>query len=126
MDSKQKGNWGLASAIEFFAGEGYTVSIPLTDSQRYDLIVEKEGKLSKVQVKSSHRQSENNSWRVGIRSTSIRKKGPTVITLFDNSEVDFVFVLLGNRERYLIPSHAIKSKTQININKTNFEKFKVL
>jgi hypothetical protein len=35
-NSNKQGNVGLAEAIAYFTRFGYTVSIPLTDSQKYD------------------------------------------------------------------------------------------
>lgn len=40
-------------AIAYFSTNGYTVSIPLNDTQDYDLIVEKNGILQRVQVKAT-------------------------------------------------------------------------
>ena len=51
--NKEKGNSGLGMAIAYFSTNGYTVSIPLNDTQDYDLIVEKDNKLERVQVKST-------------------------------------------------------------------------
>ena len=39
--NKQKGNSGLGIAIAYFSINGYTVLIPLNDTQDYDLVVEK-------------------------------------------------------------------------------------
>ena len=39
--NKQKGNTALGIAIAYFSINGYTVSIPLNDTQDYDLIAEK-------------------------------------------------------------------------------------
>ena len=50
--NKQKENCGLGMAIAYFSTNGYTVSIPLNDTQDYDLIVEKNGILQRVQVKA--------------------------------------------------------------------------
>ena len=51
--NKEKGNAGLAMAIAYFSTNGYTVSIPLNDTQDYDLVIEMDGNLSSVQVKAS-------------------------------------------------------------------------
>ena len=51
--NKEKGNSGLGMAIAYFSTNGYVVSIPLNDTQDYDLIIEKDGKLKTVQVKST-------------------------------------------------------------------------
>lgn len=40
-------------AINYFTINGYTVSIPMNDTQWYDLIVEKEGKFYTVQCKAT-------------------------------------------------------------------------
>ena len=39
--NKQKGNAGLGIAVAYYSSNGYTVSIPLNDTQDYDLIVDK-------------------------------------------------------------------------------------
>lgn len=39
--NKEKGNSGLGMAIAYFSTRGYTVSIPLNDTQDYDLVIEK-------------------------------------------------------------------------------------
>lgn len=39
-------------AIAYFSTNGYTVSIPLNDTQDYDLVVEKDNILQTVQVKA--------------------------------------------------------------------------
>ena len=51
--NKEKANFGLRMAIAYFSTNGYTVSIPLNDTQDYDLIVEKNGILQRVQVKAT-------------------------------------------------------------------------
>ena len=51
MDNKQKGNLAVASAIQHFVSGGYTVSIPLADTAKYDLVVERDGRFQSVQCK---------------------------------------------------------------------------
>ena len=50
---KVKGTVGLGHAISYFTRIGTVVALPLNDSQPYDLIVEIDGELKKVQVKTS-------------------------------------------------------------------------
>ena len=42
FSNKEKGNSGLGMAIAYFSTNGYVVSIPLNDTQDYDLVIEKE------------------------------------------------------------------------------------
>lgn len=41
ITNKEKGNSGLGMAIAYFSTNNYTVSIPLNDTQDYDLVIEK-------------------------------------------------------------------------------------
>lgn len=51
-NTKQQGNIGLGSAIQYFTQNLYLVSLPLNDSQDYDLIVEdRDGTLKKFKLK---------------------------------------------------------------------------
>jgi len=43
INRKQIGRIGLSMAINYFTLKGYTVSIPMNDTQWYDLIIEKNG-----------------------------------------------------------------------------------
>ena len=45
-----QGNIGLGKAIEYFTSNNITVAIPLNDTQKYDLIVDFNGKLQRVSV----------------------------------------------------------------------------
>ena len=49
--NKEKGNTGLGIAIAYYTSNGYIVSIPLNDTQDYDLVVDKNDIIRKVQVK---------------------------------------------------------------------------
>lgn len=46
-------------AINYFTHQGYTVSIPMNDTQWYDLVIEKDGNFKTVQCKAT--QTKNNA-----------------------------------------------------------------
>ena len=52
-NNKEKGNTSLGMAIAYFTSQGYTVSIPLNDTQDYDLIIEKDNILYPIEIKKS-------------------------------------------------------------------------
>lgn len=58
--NKEKGNSGLGIAIAYFTTHGYTVSIPLNDTQDYDLVVEKEKKMYLIPKKYINNKSTIN------------------------------------------------------------------
>lgn len=114
MTSTQKGNKGLALAIGYFGSHGYTVSVPLTDTQDYDLIVDN-GILQKVQVKYTDSTTQSGVYTVSLRvvSGSTRK----VVKKCSDCAYDLLFVVCGNGAMYLIPKSQIVNERSINITK---------
>lgn len=49
--TQRKGDGAVAQAIASFTRRGWDVSIPLTESAAYDLVVDDEGQLQRVQCK---------------------------------------------------------------------------
>ena len=111
--NKEKGNSGLGIAIAYFSTNGYVVSIPLNDTQDYDLIIEKDGKLKTVQVKSTGCKTKNGVYQVSLKSCG-GTKGKTYKTVID-TKVDLLFVLNEEAEMYLIPIDKLSNKTSLNL-----------
>lgn len=115
-NSNGQGDIGMGYAIAFFSQRAYTVCIPLTDSQEFDLVVVKNGKTEKIQVKTT-RYKRNNNFVVDL-TTNTRTKPLN----FDNKKVDKLFVLVDNGNQYLIPTNYIHTKTRITLG-SNFDKY---
>ena len=101
--NQDKGRAGMSMAIAYFGANGYTVSIPLNDTQWYDLIVEKNGVFSTVQCKATG--SADNT--ISLRST-----GGTKGTDYDNvlnHPVDFLFCLDKEMHMYVIPVEEMRN-----------------
>ena len=125
-NTKQQGNIGLGIAIQYFTQNLYLVSLPLNDSQDYDLIVEdRDGTLKKVQVKTSSQLKRNNVYEIKLsvqggnsKKNFIHKKANEVI-------YDWLFILCENGDRYLIPKEIIKNlKSTITVGKL-YQEFKL-
>lgn len=105
-NSKQKGNIGLGAAIAHFTKEGYSVSLPLTESQRYDLIVDDGTKLYRVEVKTSSHKKPSGSYEVLIKTCGGNKSFNTT-KHFDCEAVDLLFILTEDGKQYCIPTSAM-------------------
>lgn len=79
MNSKQKGAIGVAYAIAYFTERGYAVFTPVSDVSRFDLVIEKSGTLSRVEVKTTNRDNGkidlrtmggNTSWSGEVKKVS--------------------------------------------------------
>ena len=97
--NKEKGNSSLGIAIAYYASNGYIVSIPLNDTQDYDLIVDNDKTLKRVQVKSSGCKTKYGNYQVALKSCG-GTKGKTYKTIIETN-VDEVFILLENLEKYI-------------------------
>ena len=111
--NKEKGNTGLGMAIAYFSCNWYTVSIPLNDTQDYDLVVEKNGVLQTVQVKASGCKRKNGNYQVALKSCG-GTKGKTYKTVIETN-VDIIFIVTENMDMYMIPRENIKNKSTLNI-----------
>jgi hypothetical protein len=106
---------GLGAAIAWFCEHGHEVSIPLNDSQPYDLVVDQpDGGLLKVQVKTTTCRSPSGRFVVrletagGNQSFHTRKR-------FDPTSCDLLCVLTDARELYVIPSTAFHARTTLTL-----------
>ena len=111
--NKEKGNTSLGVAIAYYSANGYTVSIPLNDTQDYDLIVDKDNKLKKVQVKSTACKTKYGNYQVALKSCG-GTKGKTYKILIDTN-VDELFILTEDLNMYIVPIEEINNKTTLNI-----------
>ena len=102
-NTKKQGDAGLGVAIAFFCQQGFTVMVPLTDSQDYDLVVDSENGLQKVQVKTTTEISPSGSYVVDLRLSGGNSKKNSIHKYANEIHYDLLFVLVDNGSRYLIP-----------------------
>ena len=113
--NKDKGKVGLSLAIAYFGSNGYTVSVPLNDTQWYDLIVEKDGTFQTVQCKFTARDG---------REIDFRSSGGTKGTKYDsilNHPLNLLFCADKNLNLFVIPMEDIRkagNKSTITLRST--------
>lgn len=105
---------GVGDAIHWFIVNGYCVSIPVNDSQPYDLVVDGGERLERVQVKTTTCRSPAGRFivqletRGGNQSFNSGKK-------FDPAAADLLYVLTDDSERYVIPTKAIAARSGLTL-----------
>jgi PD-(D/E)XK endonuclease len=125
-NTKKQGDVGMGVAIGYFASRGITVCLPLTDSQDYDLVVDMDGVLKRIQVKTTAAKSRGKTgFDVHLKVSGGNRSGTGKTKPFDPSKVDFVFVLTERWDQYLIPSHAIKGLKMIIVGNQAYREFLV-
>lgn len=85
-------------AINYFTLNGYTISLPLNDTQWYDMVVEKNKTFYTVQCKATQTEDD---------TINLRSFGGTKGTVYDNiinhPELDYVFAVNKDLDCWLIP-----------------------
>ena len=128
MNTKQKGNIAIGAAIDYFLGRGQVVSIPINDSQDYDLVIEDDGILKKVQVKYTTSKREDRSggnYQVPLRLIGGSSKTNRVIKKANEIEYDLLFVSTKDKEKYLIPKEEIEHITSSITLCEKYDKYKI-
>ena len=110
-----QGNLGLGKAIEYFVSHNIPVSIPLNDTQPYDLIADFDGRLQKIQVKTSRATDNGISYAVQLRNTGGNRTGTIRQVAFDNTTSDYLFIYTANEKLYLIPTANLDIKNSITV-----------
>lgn len=93
--TQRKGDIALAKAISTFTEYGYDVSLPITESAAYDLIVDLEGNLYRVQVKYSSGKE------VDLRRIHSNSKG-YVVKKYAELSYDLLYVLRGDSKEFIV------------------------
>lgn len=102
MNPVDQGTIGLAAASFYFASTKYVVSIPLTDNQTYDLLVDDGTGVKTVQVKSSS-SMKNGKFVVQLKCVRSNKTS-NCIKKYDSSECNMLFVYTLDGSMYLFKS----------------------
>lgn len=99
MTTKQIGNVGEAIALAGFVQMQIPVYIPFGDNERADLIAEFNGKLQKIQVKTSEK-SENGKVTFSLVSSTVHRQNG-VKHVYTKDEIDY-FVLYNIETHMLL------------------------
>ncbi len=113
---KDQGNIGLAKAIYDLQIIGYRVSVPLTENQDYDLIVDKNNKLERVQVRTTQQKTKYNVFSVNLRTLGGNQSFHT-IKKHKAGTYELLYALTDDNDAYLIPDSSIKTSNCLNLGK---------
>ena len=120
--TKDKGDIGVLKAQVDLALQGFTILLPLTEHQAFDLVVYKDGTFKRVQVK--YRSATNGKLQIPFRSSWADRVGiHTVHT--DKTQIDIYCVYCPETDQcyYFDPNEYKRSVTlRIDMPKNNQSK----
>ena len=119
MNSKQIGNIGEAKALSKFVELGIPVYIPFGDNEKSDLIAEFNGKLQRIQVKTSIKHENNKIIFSLVSSTMHRKNG--IKHIYSQNEIDyFALYNLATDILLLVPISKVLDQKAITFRTDDF------
>lgn len=116
MNTKQLGNIGEAKAISAFVERQIPVFIPFGDNEKADLLVELNGKLKRIQIKTSKKASDGKVEFDLTSCTLHRKNGAR--HKYNLDEVDYFFCYNVERRK----SYLIKNDKTMTVIRLRYEK----
>jgi hypothetical protein len=102
---------GNSIAAAWFTRRGYAVSVPV-EHQPYDLVVEADKRLYRVQVKTATARDTSGAFICRLRRVPARDG--EVIT-YDPADVDFFFVVDAEDDCYIIPIQEVAGAFQVSL-----------
>ena len=112
--NKDQGNIGLAKAMYELQVLGYRISIPFTENQNYDLIVDKDDKLYRVQIKTTKQKSPYGISKVNLRTLGGNQSFKT-IKKRKVGDYELLYVLTDENISYLIPDSDFNCENNLSL-----------
>jgi hypothetical protein len=115
--------------MEWLASQGALVWIPIGHSPDVDLMAEVDGRVLRIQVKTSTmrltRPRGGERWAVSVATNGGNQSWRGTTKTFDPTRVDFLFVLVGDGRRWLIPAPAIESQRGMTLGGGKYSEFEI-
>lgn len=106
MDTNLKGKITELEVMSYIIKKGFSVSIPYGDKDRYDQIWDINGKLLRIQVKTSHLSLKNSGKAIEFKCQGT-SNGKT--TLYSKNDIDY-FATYWDGQVYVVPVGECSSK----------------
>lgn len=118
MNTVEFGRLGEAAVLKHFVSEGYEIFSPLFGNTSIDLIVIKEGKVFRVEVKTT-KFAKGSSYEVQLRSSRPNRTG-TTIRKFDGNRCDLLAIYVEPEDRVIVKTAKdLDGRSTISIKKNN-------
>ena len=111
--------------MEWLVSRGARVYIPVFHSPDVDVIAQVDGRLLRIQVKTSNCRNRRGRWEVSISTRGGNQSWSGVAKYFDPSRCDLLFVHVGDGRRWLIPSRALECRSGLTLGGPKYSEFEV-
>ena len=124
LTPRQQGNLGEYSAVEWFMSRGMSVCVPIGHTADYDLMAEVDGKPARIQVKTCGRRADGR-WDVAVCTRGGNRSWTGLTKYLDPHRCEYLFVLVADGRRWLIPSSEFGGKTVMRLGGPKYAAYEV-
>jgi hypothetical protein len=124
LTPRQQGDIGELSAMQWLASQGAQLYVPLGHSPDVDVVAEIDGRLLRIEVKTSA-FVRRGRWVVSIATRGGNRSWSGLVKYFDPDRCDFLFVLVANGRRWFIPTSAIEATATLNLGGPKYGEFEI-
>jgi Holliday junction resolvase-like predicted endonuclease len=125
VSNRAQGDIGEASAIEWLTMQGALVFVPLFRSPNYDLIAEMNGRLVRIEVKTTQALTPVGNWAASICTRGGNQSWSGTTKRFDPKACDFLFVHAGDGRRWFIPAARVEGACAIVLGGRKYAQFEI-
>ena len=125
MRRREQGDIGEASAIQWLAHNGALIFTPLLRSPNYDLIAEMDGRLVRIEVKTSNSLTRVGNWSVAVCTRGGNQSWNRTVKWFSSSRCDWLFVLAGDGWWWFILASEISARTGLLLGGPKYANYEV-
>lgn len=115
MNTRKQGDIGVSQAIYWYTKNGWNVSKPMSDSTRYDLVIEKNGILKRVECKTTFYEDKYGTPIVSLRTKGGNRSWNLSSKKISPLDTDFVFVSDKGESAYEFPVELVADKSTISL-----------
>jgi hypothetical protein len=124
LTPREQGDFGELSAMQWLVWQGASIALPVGNNRHWDLVAELDGRVLRVQVKTS-RSFRLGRWEVRVSTSGGNQSWNRVVKLLDPSRFDYLFVLVGDGRRWFIPSERVEGSTALRLGGPKYAEFQV-
>ena len=124
LSPREQGDIGERAALYWLVAQGAHVSIPFGHSPHYDLIADFDGRLARVQVKTSTCRYKKR-WSVTVCTRGGNQSWSGLVKRLDLERFDFLFVLVADGRQWFIPAERVEGGSAIHLGGPKYSEFEV-
>jgi hypothetical protein len=121
---RKQGDAGERSAVMWLWSVGAFVFVPFGHSPDYDLVADLDGKVLRVQVKTSTCWSDGR-FVVALCTRGGNQSWNGIVKKLDATRCDYLFVHVGDGRRWFIPAVSLEAASGLTLGGPKYAEFEV-